>query len=133
MRKLFSLTLAIVLILSLFAATGFSRSDCGRLCCCVAKVQGLHHATKYQAQINGNCCTDAPAHPCGFAKNQNIDLPMYTLSAGRTTTGSSTGTAVFLNASPCASKFIIPKFGWPLAGSHIVSSPIYLQHLSLII
>lgn len=133
MRKYLSLILAIALILSLFAATGFSRSDCGKVCCCVSKIQGLQHTAKYQAQINGNCCTDAPAHPCGFAKNHNIDLPMCTLSVCRTTAGSSAGTAVILNDPPYANKFIIVKSGSPLAKTYAVSSPIYLQHLSLLI
>ena len=133
MKKLISLTLAIILSLSLFAATGFSQSDCGQECCCSSNMQGMQHATKYQAQFKGDCCEQAPAHPCGFAKKRNIELPMYTLSAGRINTGTAVGASLVISESPSVNKLILPQQRWPLAQFSILSSPIYLQHRSLLI
>jgi hypothetical protein len=85
MKKFLSVILAVLFSLSCFAATGFSQSDCGQACCCSSNMQGMHHTTRLQAPVDSSCCAPTSAHPCGFTKNRNIELPAFTVSAGRIT------------------------------------------------
>ncbi len=133
MRKLISLTLTIIFSLSIFAATGFSQSDCGQVCCCSSNISGMQHTSEYQAHINGGCCSQVDAHPCGLTKSQDFELPLCTLSAGRITTGYSFGFSPVISDSFSANKSIPSQQRWSLTIFSIPTSPIYVQHLTLLI
>ena len=133
MKKLLSLTLAVMFSLSIFAATGFSKSDCGQVCCCSSKMQGMQLTTRLQAQVNSNCCSQASEQPCGFTKNRNVELPLCTISAGRINTGTSVGAAFVQTTLLAANEFILNRARGPVAKFSIRSAPLYLQHLSLLI
>ena len=133
MRKLTSLTLTIIFSLSIFAATGFSQSDCGPVCCCSSNMPGMQHTSKYQAQINGGCCSQVDAHPCGLTKSQDFELPLYTISAGRINIGYSFGFSPDISVSFSANRSILSQQRWSLANFSIPTSPIYVQHLTLLI
>ncbi len=133
MRKLTSLTLAIIFSLSIFAATGFSLSDCGQACCCSSNMPGMQQTTKYQSQIHGGCCSQMDAHPCGLTKSQDFELPLCTISAGRITTGYSFGFSPDISDSFSVNRSIPSQQRWSLAIFSIPVSPIYVQHLTLLI
>jgi hypothetical protein len=90
-------------------------------------------AIKAPVQLNADCCSQTPAHSCGIASNQNVKLPICTLHAVRAEANSFSGTAVILDAAIYTNKLIIPKYGWYSDKRPIESTPIYLQHLSLLI
>ena len=132
-KKLISLTLAATFVLGLFASTGFSRSDCGMACCCSSNMLDMKHTVRYEAQINHGCCSQTTVHPCGLTKNQNLEIPMYTLLTGRV----NSGTSVNVSVSPTES-FSGNWLAWvrdmsPADKIPVQFSPLYLQHLSLLI
>lgn len=133
MKNLIPITLTIIFSLSMFAATGFSQLDCGEVCCCSSNIQGMQHPLKYQARIDSGCCSQAPTHPCGLTKHQNLELPMCALAAGRINSGASVGAFVHPIGSAYDSALILSQNPWPVAKFSIQSPPIYLQHLSLLI
>ena len=133
MHKLISLTLAIIFSLSIFAATGFSQSDCGPVCCCSSNMPGMQHASKYQAHINAGCCSQADAHPCCLTKSQEFELPLCIISAGRISAGYSFGFSSDISDSFFTNKSNPSEQRWSLAIFSIPTSPIYVQHLTLLI
>lgn len=133
MHKLISLSLAIIFSLSIFAATGFSQSDCGPVCCCSSNMPGMQHTSNYQAEIIGACCSQVDAHPCGFTKSQDFELPLCTISAGRINTGYSFGFSSHISDSFSTYKSNPSQQRWSLAIFSIPTSPIYVQHLTLLI
>ncbi len=132
-KKLISLTLAVTFVMGLFASTGFSRSDCGMACCCSSNMPDMKHTIRYQAQIDHGCCSQTAAHPCGLTKNQNLELPMLTLLAGRINSGTSVCAAVSPTGSSSINELVGVRDMWPVYIIPVQFSPIYLQHLSLII
>ena len=133
MKKSISLSLLLIFSLSLLAATGFSRSDCGQVCCCTTNMQGMQHSNKYQARVNSNCCSQTSAHPCGYTKSSNVELPLCTLSTGRIGNGSPVSASSALSVTAVVNEFDLTRDRWPVAKIPIQSSPLYLQHNSLII
>jgi hypothetical protein len=133
MRKSLSMVLVIFLSLSFLATPGFSYSDCGKNCCCSSNMTALHHTATHPAQINGNCCPEVAALPCGLKKSQNFELPMCAISAGRAETNSSADAAVSIKAPFYSNIGFKHNRVWLSAGTFFQSSPIYLQHLSLLI
>ena len=133
MKKFLSVTLAVVFSLSCFAATGFSQSDCGQACCCSSNMQEMHHTARLQAPVDSNCCAPTSALPCGFTKNRNIELPAFTLAAGRINTGTSVGGSFVHIVSPVVNEFSLTRDGWPVAKILQQSTPLYLKHRSLLI
>ena len=133
MHKLISLTLAIIFSLSIFAATGFSQSDCGPVCCCSSNMPGMQHTSNYQAEINGGCCSQVDPHHCGLTKRQDFGLPLCTISAGRISTGYSFGLSSDSSDSFFTNKYNSSQQRWYLAIFSIPTSPIYVQHLTLLI
>ncbi len=133
MRKIIALTLSIIFSLSIFAATGFSQSDCGQTCCCSSNMPGMQHTSEYQAQINGGCCSQVNAHPCDLTKGQDFELPLWTLSAGRISTCYYFGFSLYSSDSFSANRSTPSQQRWSLASFSIPTSPIYVQHLTLLI
>ncbi len=132
-KKLISLTLAATFVMGLFASTGFSQSDCGRACCCSSNMPDMKHIISYQAQIDHGCCSQTAVHPCGLAKNQNLELPMVTLLAGRINSGTSVNASVSRAATSSVNELVWIRDMWPVDEIPVQFSPIYLQHLSLLI
>lgn len=132
-KKLISLTLAVAFVMGLFASTGFSRSDCGMACCCSSNMPDMKHTVRYEAQINHGCCSQTTVHPCGLTKSQNLELPMYTLLTGRINSGTSVNDSVSLTESSSVNELAWVRNMSPVDKIPIQFSPIYLQHLSLLI
>jgi hypothetical protein len=133
MRKSLSFVLVVLLSLSFLAAPGFSYSDCGENCCCSSNMTAMHHTVTHTAQIKGNCCPEVAALPCGLKKSQNFELPMCALSTARAETNSSADTAAFIKSPFYSNIGFNHKRVWLSANTFLLSSPIYLQHLSLLI
>ncbi len=133
LRKVLCFSLTILFSLSFFAATGFSSSDCGQMCCCSSKMNAMHPAIKDPLKLNGDCCSQTPAHACGLTGNQNVKLPICTLHFVRAETNGSSGTAVIINTPIYTKNLIISHYGWHSDKTPVQFTPIYLQHLSLLI
>jgi hypothetical protein len=133
MKKFLSVILAVLFSLSCFAATGFSQSDCGQACCCSSNMQGMHHTTRLQAPVDSSCCAPTSAHPCGFTKNRNIELPAFTVSAGRINTDTSVDALFVQTTWSSVNDSILPHDRRPAAKIFKQSLPIFLQHNSLLI
>ena len=133
MRKSLSLVLVIFLSLSFLVAPGFSYSDCGKNCCCSSNMTAMHHTVNHTAQIKGNCCPEVAALPCGLKKSQSFELPMCAISTARAETFSSADTAAFIKGPFYSNIGFNHNRVWLSANTFLQSSPIYLQHLSLLI
>jgi hypothetical protein len=133
MRKSLSLVLVIFLSLSFLATPGFSYSDCGKNCCCSSNMTPMQHTTNHQAQFKGNCCPEAAALPCGLKKSQDLEFPMCALSVCRAGTNNPAGIVVNLCDPFYANNINKHKIIRLLVDTSLQSSPIYLQHLSLLI
>jgi hypothetical protein len=133
MKKFLSVILAVAFSLSCFAATGFSQSDCGQACCCSANMQGLHHTTGLQAPLDSNFSAQTSAHRCGFAKNRKIELPAFTVSAGRINPGTSVGASFVYAVWSSVNDSILPHHWRQVAKLFKQSSPIFLQHRAFLI
>ena len=133
MQKSFSSVLVIFLILSFLATPGFSYSDCGQKCCCSSNMTAMHPAAMHPAQIKGNCCPEAAALPCGLKKSRAFELPMCALSNARAESNGSAFSAAVLKDSFPGNIGIEHIRVWCSADTFLQSSPIYLQHLSLLI
>ncbi len=132
-KKLISITLAVTFVMGLFASTGFSRSDCGMACCCSSNMPDMKHTVRYEAQINHGCCSQTTVHPCDLTKNQNLELPMYTLLTGRINSGTSVNVSVSPTESSSVNELAWNRDMSPVDKIPIQFSPIYLRHLSLLI
>ena len=132
-KKLISLTLAVTFVMVLFASTGFSWTNCGMACCCSSNMSDMQHTSRYQAQIDHDCCSQTAAHPCDLTRNLNLELPMYTLLAGRINSGTSVSASVSPTESSSINELVWVRDMWPVTKIPIQSAPIYLQYLSLII
>jgi hypothetical protein len=133
MQKSLSLVLAVLLSLSFLATPGFSYSDCGKNCCCASNMTALHHTATPPAQIKGNCCSEVAALPCGLKKSQDFELPVFAISAARAETNSAAVTAAYIK-DPFYSDIGFKHNPERLSASTCLQfSPIYLQHLSLLI
>ena len=119
--------------LSLLAASGFSQTDCGQVCCCISKINGMQHTTKFQARVGADCCSQTSAHPCGIANNRTVELPLCTISAGRINTVTSLSALPVTNAAFVVNEVDFARVGEPVAKISKASSPLYLQHLTLLI
>ena len=133
LRKILCFSLAILFSLSFFATTGYSNSDCGQMCCCSSKMNAAQPAINDPAKLNGDCCSQTPAHSCGFTGNHNVKLPICTLHFVRAETNGFSGTAVIISAPVYTQNLIISKNGWHSDKTPVQLTPIYLQHLSLLI
>ena len=133
MKKSITILLVFIFSLSLLAATGFSQTDCGQMCCCFSKTHGMQNTTKFQARVGTNCCSQTSAHSCGIAKNRNVELPLFTISAGRINTGTSLSASHVTNATFAVNEVDLARDGEPVAKIFKPPSPLYLQHLTLLI
>jgi hypothetical protein len=133
MQKLLSFVLVVFLSVSFLAAAGFSYSDCGRNCCCASNMTAPHHTGTPPAQIKGNCCPEAAAVPCGLKKSQDFELLVCAISAARAETNSAAVTAAYLKGSFSSDIGFKHNRERLSASNSLQSSPIYLQHLSLLI
>jgi len=133
MRKSLSLVLVIFLSLSFLATPGFSYSDCGENCCCSSNMTAIHHTATRPAQIKGNCCPEAASLPCGLKKSQKFEFPLCALSTARAETYGSADTAAFIKHLFYSNIGSNHNRVWLSASTFLQSSPIYLQHLSLLI
>jgi hypothetical protein len=133
MKKSLSFALIVLLSLSLLATPGLSYSDCGKNCCCSSNMTAMHPTVLQPAQMKGNCCSEAAALTCSLKKSQDFELPMCALSAARAETNSSADSAPFIK-SPFYSDIGFKRHRmWLSANTFLQSSPIYLQHFSLLI
>jgi hypothetical protein len=133
MKKSITILLVFIFSLSLLAASGFSQTDCGQVCCCSSKMHAMQHATKFQARAGTDCCSQTAAHACGIAKNRNVELPLCTISAGRINTGTSLSASHVTNAAVAVKEVDLARDGEPVAKIPKPPSPLYLQHLTLLI
>jgi hypothetical protein len=93
----------------------------------------MHATAIHPAQIKGNCCAEAAALPCGLKKSRAFELPMCALSNARAEFNGSAFTAAILKDSFPGNIGIEHKHVWFSGDTFLQSSPIYLQHLSLLI
>jgi hypothetical protein len=133
MRKLLSLALVIFLSLSFLAAPGFSYSDCGKNCCCSSNMTAMHHPVTHTAQIKGDCCAEVAALPCGLKKSQDFELPMCAVSNARAEANGSANAVAYIKVPFYSNIGFTYHRVWLSANTLLHSSPIYLQHLSLLI
>ena len=133
MKKSITVLLVFIFSLSLLAATGFSQTDCGQVCCCSSKMHGMQHTTKLQARVGTDCCSQTPTHSCGITKNRNVELPLCTISVGRANTGTTVGAPLVHTASAVTTEFSSALQGWPVAKFLQQSLPLYLKHRSILI
>ena len=133
MKKSFSLVLVIFLSLSFLAAPGFSYSDCGENCCCASNMTAMHHTATYPAEIQGNCCPEAASLPCSLEKSRDFELPMCAISNARIEANGFGDTAANIELPFCSDNKFKHNRMWLSAFTPLQFSPIYLQHLSLLI
>jgi hypothetical protein len=133
MLKSLSSVLVIFLSLSFLATPGFSYSACGKNCCCSSNMTAMKHTTTHPAQIKGNCCPEAAAIPCGLKKSRSFELPMCAVSNARAESHGSANTAAHIKDSFFGNIGFEHNRVWLSANTFLQSSPIYLQHLSLLI
>jgi hypothetical protein len=131
LRKILCFSLTLLFSLSFFAATGFSNSDCGQMCCCSSKMNATQFAIKNTLKLNSDCCSQTPAHSCGLTGNHNVKLPICSLHAVRPGTNSSSCTTGIINGPIYIDNLILSQYGWHSDITPIQFTPIYLQHLSL--
>lgn len=133
MRKSFSSALIIFLSLSFLATPGFSYSDCGKKCCCASNMTAMNHTTIHPDQIKGNCCSEAAKLPCGLKKSRAFELRMCAVSNARAKSNGFANTAVHVKDFFSGNMGFEYNCVWFSANTFLQSSPIYLQHLSLLI
>jgi hypothetical protein len=133
MRKSLSLVLIIFLSLSFLAAPGFSYSDCGENCCCSSNMTAMQHNTNHQAVFKGNCCPEVAALPCGLKKSNDFEFPMCAVSNARAEANGFANAVAYIKAPFHSNIGFTYNRVWLSADTFMQSSPIYLQHLSLLI
>jgi hypothetical protein len=132
-RKILCFSLAVLFSLSFFATSGFSNSDCGQMCCCSSPMNSTHHAIKNSVKLNGDCCSQMPTHACRLTGGNKVELPICTLHAVRADTGGSLDAAAIITTQIYTKNLIRSKYGQHSNKRLLQFTPIYLQHLSLII
>ena len=133
MQKSLSFVLVVLISLSFLATPGFSYSDCGKNCCCASNMTAPHHTATPPAQIKGNCCPEVADLPCGLKKSQDFELPLCAISTARAETNSAADTAAYIKDpldNDIGFRHNRERFS---ASTSLQFSPIYLQHLSLLI
>jgi hypothetical protein len=133
MRKSLSSVLVIFSTLIFLATPGFSYSGCGKNCCCSSNMTAMNHTAKHPVRIKGNCCPEVAAIPCGLKKSRAFELPMCAVSNARAQSNGFANTAVHVKDSFAGNIGFEYNRVWLSANTFLQSSPIYLQHLSLLI
>jgi len=131
--KTVSLVLAFLLGLSLFGTSAFSYSDCGKSCCCLINMQGMHHSVEVQARLVKNCCSTVSSYPCGLQSKQRIELPACNLSGVRADNHNHAERMVVSRTIISPDNFSSYLSPWCCAQKITQSSPLYLQNRSLLI
>ena len=132
-RKIFSIALTLVFVMTSVAAGSLAGLDCGVKCCCQTNPNSMMHGAGEHIRASKGCCSGSPMIPCDWESAQKSALPEITLGVAGFNLSHASGMAVISNRSPVDDRNFGGTRFYRFSGQIIKSPPIYLQKLSFLI